>query len=253
MRRVYLLVIAISLFCNIGFGQSIDLVVDQSQSSAMFEVVGITDSSSVSGSGAIELTPIAPPFSTGQLTELDLTLADGIDISFIGGLVSIEAAPGSVMISLTIPGPAGAVTAGQFDQLGNLVEMEGIVEIFDPFNLAGGSATFNLADFGPINVDFTGVQLNVSGQDLTVSADLNLALDANGNAVSVNASILTNGVLPTVLLGDVNLDGTVNLLDVQPFIDLLASGGFQLEADMNQDGSFDLLDVQLFVDALAGG
>lgn len=55
-----------------------------------------------------------------------------------------------------------------------------------------------------------------------------------------------------VLLGDVNLDGVVSLLDVQPFIGLLTSGGFQPEADINQDSMVDLLDVQPFVSLLTG-
>ena len=54
-------------------------------------------------------------------------------------------------------------------------------------------------------------------------------------------------------LGDVNCDGVVDLLDVQPFVDLLASGGFSDKADMNGDGTVNLLDVDLFVDALLGG
>ncbi len=53
-------------------------------------------------------------------------------------------------------------------------------------------------------------------------------------------------------LGDVNLDGEVNLLDVQPFVDLLTSGSYQAEADINQDGVVNLLDVQPFVDLLSG-
>ena len=52
------------------------------------------------------------------------------------------------------------------------------------------------------------------------------------------------------LLGDVNLDGDVNLLDVEPFINILVSGNFQMEADINQDRSVDLLDVGPFVDLL---
>lgn len=58
---------------------------------------------------------------------------------------------------------------------------------------------------------------------------------------------------PMFDLGDVNRDGSVNLLDIGPFIDLLNSGGFQLEADMNGDGVVNLLDVQGFIDALSQG
>ncbi len=54
-------------------------------------------------------------------------------------------------------------------------------------------------------------------------------------------------------LGDVNRDGRVNLLDVQPFVDLLTTGGFQVEADINQNGVVSLLDVDPFVALLAGG
>ena len=59
--------------------------------------------------------------------------------------------------------------------------------------------------------------------------------------------------IDTVLIGDVNQDGFVNLLDVSPFVEILATGGFQAEADINQDGSVDLLDVGPFVDLLANG
>ena len=55
------------------------------------------------------------------------------------------------------------------------------------------------------------------------------------------------------VLGDVNQDGFVNLLDVGPFIDLISDGGFLPEADINGDGSVDLLDVGPFVDLLSGG
>ena len=55
---------------------------------------------------------------------------------------------------------------------------------------------------------------------------------------------------PDVLLGDVNMDGEVNLLDVGPFVAALTAGTFILEADTNQDGNVDLLDVGPFVDIL---
>ena len=45
----------------------------------------------------------------------------------------------------------------------------------------------------------------------------------------------------------------VNLLDVQPFIDLLSSGEFSNKADINEDGEVNLLDVAPFVTILSGG
>ncbi len=49
------------------------------------------------------------------------------------------------------------------------------------------------------------------------------------------------------ILGDVNQDGAVNFLDINPFIGLLLSGGFLEEADLNQDGSVNFLDINPFV------
>ena len=61
------------------------------------------------------------------------------------------------------------------------------------------------------------------------------------------ANILVN---PTLLLGDLNGDGLVTLLDVSLFVELLVNGGYQLEGDMNQDGEITLLDVDLFIEAI---
>ena len=54
------------------------------------------------------------------------------------------------------------------------------------------------------------------------------------------------------LCGDVNLDGSVDLLDVGPLIELLNNNEFQLEADINGDGFVNLLDIGPFVDKLSG-
>ncbi len=56
-----------------------------------------------------------------------------------------------------------------------------------------------------------------------------------------------------VLLGDVNCDGIVDLLDVSPFVDLVINGGFSAKADINGDGVVSLLDVAPFVAILTGG
>jgi hypothetical protein len=55
------------------------------------------------------------------------------------------------------------------------------------------------------------------------------------------------------LLGDVNQDGSVNGLDVGPFVDHVIGSTYQEEADMNADGAVDGLDVSMFVDAVING
>ena len=54
-------------------------------------------------------------------------------------------------------------------------------------------------------------------------------------------------------LGDVNQDGVVNGLDVDPFVGVLLGGSFQVEADMNEDELVNGLDVDLFVATVIGG
>ena len=56
-----------------------------------------------------------------------------------------------------------------------------------------------------------------------------------------------------VLLGDINGDQSVDLLDVAPFIDVITWGAFDISADINQDGAVDLLDVNPFIDLLTAG
>ncbi len=67
----------------------------------------------------------------------------------------------------------------------------------------------------------------------------------------IGNSIATAIVTSSFELGDVNRDGSINLLDIAPFVDLISSGMFQCEADLNSDGLVNLLDVGPFVDVLS--
>lgn len=55
------------------------------------------------------------------------------------------------------------------------------------------------------------------------------------------------------LLGDVNQDGTVNFLDISPFIGILSVGGFQCEADCDGSGIINFLDISPFITILSSG
>ena len=56
---------------------------------------------------------------------------------------------------------------------------------------------------------------------------------------------------PSIVLGDINGDSSVNFLDISPFIVVLSSGEFQTEADINQDGNVNFLDISPFINILS--
>ena len=76
------------------------------------------------------------------------------------------------------------------------------------------------------------------------------AIDSTGMAGNTSNLVMLEFEVDFIL-GDVNQDGAVNLLDVQPFVELLSSGDFQVEADTNGDGAVNLLDVASFIDLLS--
>lgn len=73
-----------------------------------------------------------------------------------------------------------------------------------------------------------------------------------GFDIGLIANIVAGGSIDETLPGDINGDGEVNLLDVQPFVDLIVSGQFQPEADINGDGKVNLKDVAAFVELIIG-
>ena len=51
-------------------------------------------------------------------------------------------------------------------------------------------------------------------------------------------------------LGDTNLDGNINFLDITPFISLVSVGEFLEEADLNEDGFVNFLDITPFINVI---
>ncbi len=105
------------------------------------------------------------------------------------------------------------------------------------------------AQFGAYGMLF---RLASSNPMIADSSPAWLVFNYGMSPVDFDQSAIPAFVGSELLLGDVNRDGLVNLLDVQPFVDLLTSGGFQAEADINQDGVVNLLDVDPMVALLTG-
>ncbi len=76
-----------------------------------------------------------------------------------------------------------------------------------------------------------------------------------GLGLVTELAILPGGE-PTCRPADANCDGSVNALDIEPFVSLLTGGGVPCSpcaADLNDDGSVNGLDIDPFVDCLVGG
>ena len=98
-----------------------------------------------------------------------------------------------------------------------------------------------------------------------------LAIDAGNNALAVDASgssltsdqrgvdrvefgtVDIGAVEGVILLGDANLNGIVNFLDIPPFVSLLSSRTYLNEADINRDGIVNFLDISRFAALLTSG
>ena len=95
-----------------------------------------------------------------------------------------------------------------------------------------------------------------SGDDANHKGWIEISQVANSpvsNTLGFGIDNLTFGLVESELLGDVNCDGVVNLLDVSPFVDLISTDSYELKADINQDGVVNLLDVAPFIDLLSMG
>ena len=82
-----------------------------------------------------------------------------------------------------------------------------------------------------------------------------ISFDIGGSGVFVPINAFSLSVTPSAnetLLGDVNLDGDANFLDIAPFVTILTAGAFQAEADCDQSGSINFLDIAPFVAILSG-
>ena len=55
-----------------------------------------------------------------------------------------------------------------------------------------------------------------------------------------------------MLVGDINLDGSINVLDVVVLVNLILSGEVLETADINQDNSVNVLDVVTLVNLILG-
>lgn len=170
----------------------------------------------------------------------DIQLIDDRDSTLQNGESVISEIPlGTFSIFPFIVADPGAISVSVAETSG-VIPAEPFLEVFDTNGVLVDSDDGTSDAF----VQFTTLQ---TGQFTAVVSDF-------GNNEPLQFSIIATGISdsPPPILGDVNHDGIVDLLDIAPFVELLTTGGTQIEADINQDGTVNLLDVQPFVDLLNG-
>ncbi|MEM9410627.1 MAG: dockerin type I domain-containing protein [Planctomycetota bacterium] len=89
-----------------------------------------------------------------------------------------------------------------------------------------------------------------TGQTSLIAGPNALGISNDGQVFNATFNAVQINVTPSVLFGDINLDGYVNLLDVADFVDRISTNEYQAEADINQDELVNLLDVEPFVQIL---
>ena len=139
---------------------------------------------------------------------------------------------------------ADAAASGAFDD----ILTDTILIADDPGVQVGvNTTTFNLLAFHATSGAFGGTDGPSPGSSNTGEAN---------NGIDISSIMITFASANDVLLGDTNLDGIVNFLDISPFISILAGGaGFDPQAianaDTNESGGISFLDISPFINILA--
>ena len=189
------------------------------------------------------------PSGTGQVIyEFDITGAS--DLVFSADF----AAMGDFELSNDINTVSASIDGGASEVLIEFVVNEDIDQTYtfedgstdvenDPMTIQGVT----------LDNTFQNFSAPITGTGTTLTITMDFAGNGGSELIAINNLVIEGGGGKKELIGDVNCDGEVNLLDVAPFVDLLTTGGFSTKADINGDGNVDLLDVAPFVELLTGG
>ena len=263
----------------------VGLVLIGSQVMAQSVIVERNPDPSLLGSGVIggayddqagdEVSPVttvtfAEPVTIGSVTVFTTNLNDAFpSVGYpIGGTSSAVL---NIFDGATLSGADDTLSGGDFGDANATVSYtatsDGIEITASNLEISLASGTYLIGITPMLNLAANGQEFfldaGASGQTTFLNNPGQSLFDPIFGSETINANNLD---LPTsftgmairiataddVLKGDVNGDGSINLLDVAPFVDAISNGIYVPAADVNCDGVVNLLDVDPFVTLLSG-
>ncbi len=188
------------------------LDVDTSQSSLNFDmavtiILGKDQDqidAKIGGSASLFLDPETAPFTQAHLYDLNLVVIDSLDLEFrFGGLITIgrlivDADSGAFKLNLSQRGDPAPVSDGFFTQMGNKVNVVGMVNLTGT-GLIAGEVPEEPQEFDTETDADLSIQLAQDGTLLTAEVPVLLeeAFDLSGTAVElkVEGTLLASGEL----------------------------------------------------------
>ncbi len=214
---------------------------------------------------------------SGGITGLGLSAFDGSVVNISGGAV------GSFFVFDSEVTISGGTVGTAYAYNGSVVNIRGVdrgvnFKAFDGsvVNISGGEVErgVNAESGSAVNIfgsafsiDGDELEALVPGEAFTIT-DRGVTLSgflADGEQFSfvlnpryVGAHVawfepdatLTVTLVSPASLGDVNLNGVIDLSDIPTFIAILATGAYRAQADCNQDGVVNFLDIHPFIQIL---
>ena len=197
--------------------------------------------------GYADLSNPNNPSGTASLQyEIDITDAENLELSIdMAARGNFEANDRTIIMASIDGGPPQNLFS-VFVNTGAAWEYfyeDGSSETFDDPMTANGVIIDN---------NFETYTSCIVGTGSTLTLDFSFTSNGGTEQVAFD-NMMVRGDLPDMfVLGDVNCDGVVNLLDVEAFIDAISNDVLDPKADLNQDGVDNLLDVEGFVALVSG-
>lgn len=185
-------------------------------------------------------------------TERNVIRANVTDVAFL--VVGVDEVPPTVAIG---PPSVGVTESGPVSFTVTYTGADAVTLAPEDVQLI----RTDTADASNISVSGTGtaqrevILSGITGEGtLAISIDAGTATDDSGNAAAGAgpSAPITVTQEPNPLLGDVNLDGLVNAVDIQMVINAVLGIPVSGRPDVNGDGQINALDIQLVINIVLG-